>query len=156
MSSSSSAPCSNIVLPSIHEMFPENIACSTGAPPFPCLTVTHFVLAAALPPAHSFSFDVLWSSPHAASLHHIASSRLQPAPAPAPRTVPSLSGSFDGDGNEGGASAGEGKKHVCSACAKCLNRPSSLHIHANTHTCVVIITGQQPAAGLTRSKSFPW
>jgi uncharacterized Zn-finger protein len=38
---------------------------------------------------------------------------------------------------EDGGEVGEGevgKKHVCPMCGKGFNRPSSLRIHANTHT----------------------
>ncbi|KAJ7117164.1 hypothetical protein C8R44DRAFT_792059 [Mycena epipterygia] len=138
MASSSTAP--RVVLPSIHEMFPEHLMPHTSsrprAAPIPAFSRTHFVPVP--PPPPSFSFDVLKSDPRGASLQHIASSR----PTPRVRIQHSSSGSSDGDdaemddveGEEDGGGPEEGKKHVCPTCAKRFNRPSSLRIHVNTHT----------------------
>ncbi|KAK0185365.1 hypothetical protein F5146DRAFT_1069971 [Armillaria mellea] len=72
-------------------------------------------------PPRRYSFDVLRSDSGYASLMHIASSSsLRPRPECAPLS------SEDDDGS--------GKKHVCRTCHKRFNRPSSLRIHANTHT----------------------
>ncbi|KAJ7117162.1 hypothetical protein C8R44DRAFT_792048 [Mycena epipterygia] len=140
MASSSTAP--RVVLPSIHEMFPEHLMPHTSsrprAAPMAAFSRTHFVPAPPPPPpVQSFSFDVLKSDPRGASLQHIASSR----PTPRVRTHPSSSGSSDGDaemddveGEEEGGEPEEGKKHVCPTCTKRFNRPSSLRIHVNTHT----------------------
>lgn len=160
-STATSAPhmSAPVVLPSIHEMFPEHLM-PRARPPLPPASLfprNHF----SPPPSSSlkshptFSFDVLKSDPRGASLQHIASSRphrRQPLPLPAVRTQPrgraqsASSGSSDGDdmevdveeGEEGedgeGLGAEEGKKHVCPTCAKRFNRPSSLRIHVNTHT----------------------
>ncbi|KAJ7500047.1 hypothetical protein FB451DRAFT_49653 [Mycena latifolia] len=152
MASPSTSSQSRVVLPSIHEMFPEHLMPRTAPGPAPMSAPgpfprSHFVPTP--PPPQSFSFDVLKSDPRGASLQHIASSRPPPRPSvrtvPPPRAAPSSahssSGSSDGDAemeedadDDGTDVAGEGKKHVCPTCLKRFNRPSSLRIHVNTHT----------------------
>ncbi|KAJ7747430.1 hypothetical protein DFH07DRAFT_831068 [Mycena maculata] len=150
-----STSCSSIVLPSIHEIFPEHLmprsASRPRAAPMPAPTAgvlprSHFVQPRG---GQAFSFDVLRSDPRGASLQHIASRRPpgRRSDLPAVRTGPSSghssSGSSDGDAEMEDAEDGadgeegvteEGKKHVCPTCSKRFNRPSSLRIHVNTHT----------------------
>ncbi|KAJ7908492.1 hypothetical protein B0H13DRAFT_2016504 [Mycena leptocephala] len=86
-STSTSTPYSSaaVVLPSIHEMFPEHlmpraVARPRPAPgPAPMFPRSHYVPTPPPPPHPSFSFDVLKSDPRAPSLQHIASSRPTPA-----------------------------------------------------------------------------
>ncbi|KAJ7079378.1 hypothetical protein B0H15DRAFT_891431 [Mycena belliarum] len=148
--STSSPP--RIVLPSIHEMFPEHLMPRTAPHPFP----RH--RAPTLPPVQGYSFDVLRSDPRGASLQHIASSR--PAPQCAPSASPAhSSGSSDGDADmeddtaaeegaaDGEGEGGEGKKHICPKCSKRFNRPSSLRIHLNTHTGATPFRCPHPGCG---------
>ncbi|KAJ6476497.1 hypothetical protein C8R47DRAFT_659994 [Mycena vitilis] len=149
-----------VVLPSIHEMFPEHLM---GCPAYPRTAPFHAAASGFAQSEHiptpptpltvppSFSFDVLKSNPRGTSLTHIASSRPTSRPTVnvnvnlTARSMHSASGSSDGDemdldveDEEGDADEGEGewdgKKHVCPNCAKRFNRPSSLRIHVNTHT----------------------
>ncbi|KAJ7679553.1 hypothetical protein DFH06DRAFT_512559 [Mycena polygramma] len=152
-----------VVLPGIHEMFPEHLM---GRPAYPRTAPFHASSASDFPQSEhiptppplavppSFSFDVLQSNPRGSSLTHIASSRPTSRPTVnvnvnlTARSTHSASGSSDGDemdldvdeidDGEGDAGEGEeewdGKKHVCPNCAKRFNRPSSLRIHVNTHT----------------------
>ncbi|KAJ7908497.1 hypothetical protein B0H13DRAFT_2661976 [Mycena leptocephala] len=94
-STSTSTPYSSatVVLPSIHEMFPEHLmhrtvprARARPAPspaPGPMFPRSHYVPSPPPPPHPSFSFDVLKSDPRAPSLQHIASSRPTPTHTPA-------------------------------------------------------------------------
>ncbi|KAJ7870585.1 hypothetical protein B0H14DRAFT_2725562, partial [Mycena olivaceomarginata] len=92
----------------------------------------------------SFSFDVLKSDHPGSALEYIASSR----PGPAPHSIP---GSPDGDNEpeamkegeygDGESGAQEGKKHVCTKCAK------RLRIHFNTHTGAMPFRCPHPSCG---------
>ncbi|KAJ7670071.1 hypothetical protein DFH06DRAFT_1083685 [Mycena polygramma] len=154
----------SVVLPSIHDMFPEHLMGRPWyprleTPPFQVPTRNRFQhsqhIPAPSPPtsAPNFSFDVLISHPREASLTHIASSRatVDVHPVRDPQAhhnmgthslTHSVAGSSDGeemdnDANEeedGNAGRRKSKKHVCATCAKGFNRPSSLQIHMNTHT----------------------
>ncbi|KAJ7834475.1 hypothetical protein B0H14DRAFT_2798399, partial [Mycena olivaceomarginata] len=114
----------------------------------------------------SFSFDVLKSDHRGSALEYIASSRPGPARCrPVVRTHPynanskahSIPGSPDGDNEpeamkegeygDGESGAQEGKKHVCTKCAKRFNRPSSLRIHFNTHTGAMPFRCPHPSCG---------
>ncbi|KAJ7021023.1 hypothetical protein C8F04DRAFT_1142132 [Mycena alexandri] len=161
-----------VVLPSIHEMFPEHLMPPSSRPrtipiptPASIFPRSHFVPPPPLPMPHpTFSFDVLKSDPRGSSLQHIASSRPSPPhhrrqALPAVRTQPSRahssSGSSDGDaemedvddGEDGEGGGEEGKKHVCPTCAKRFNRPSSLRIHVNTHTGATPFRCPHPSCG---------
>ncbi|KAJ7140556.1 hypothetical protein C8R43DRAFT_1017467 [Mycena crocata] len=164
----STSTSTQVVLPSIHEMFPEHLI--PRSDPYPragpapmtpgAFPRSHYVPPPP-PPHHSFSFDVLKSDPRGASLTHIASSRPPPQrvrtePLQLPRQAPSSSGSSDGDGDmdvdvddgeDDGDGTGEGKKHVCPTCAKRFNRPSSLRIHVNTHTGATPFRCPHPGCG---------
>ncbi|KAJ7603867.1 hypothetical protein DFH06DRAFT_1255878 [Mycena polygramma] len=158
-STSSSAPCRpTVVLPSIHEMFPEHLMPRSAPraipPPIPSTMFppSYYPPQPAPPPTHpSCSFDVLKSDPRGSSLQHIASSRPTRPPVRTQVSQPhpisrahSSSGSSDDeaemeldgeDGEDGdGMGAEECKRHVCPTCSKRFNRPSSLRIHRNTHT----------------------
>jgi hypothetical protein len=140
-------------------MFPEHLIprSATAASPASASAFPRSRFAPAPPPPPmtypSFSFDVLKSDPSGSALEHIASSRPGPARRrPVVRTHPynansrahSIPGSSDGDSEpeaikegecgDGEGGAQEGKKHVCTKCAKRFNRPSSLRIHFNMHT----------------------
>ncbi|KAJ7889861.1 hypothetical protein B0H14DRAFT_3855611 [Mycena olivaceomarginata] len=124
-----------VVLPSIHEMFPEHL------------------MPRARPPASS-RLSLSPKSLRPAPVFHIASSRphrRQPLPLPAVRTQPrsraqsASSSSSDGDdmevdgeeGEEGedgeGQGAEEGKKHVCPTCAKRF-KPAEQSANPRQHT----------------------
>ncbi|KAJ7469793.1 hypothetical protein B0H11DRAFT_2238235 [Mycena galericulata] len=158
----STSTSTSIVLPSIHEMFPEHLM-PRSAPPHvhtpSAFPRSHFVPP--LQPHQSYSFDVLKSDPRGSSLQHIASSRSKRSDLPAVRTgtgrPSSSSGSSDGDAEmddveDGGLDgeegiAEEGKKHVCPTCGKRFNRPSSLRIHVNTHTGATPFRCPHPSCG---------
>ncbi|KAJ7811718.1 hypothetical protein B0H14DRAFT_3150622 [Mycena olivaceomarginata] len=161
-----------VVLPSIREMFPEHLIprSATAASPASASAFPRSRFAPAPPPPlmtyPSFSFDVLKSDPSGSALEHIASSRPGPARRrPVVRTHPynansrahSIPGSSDGDSEpeaikegecgDGESGAQEGKKHVCTKCAKRFNRPSSLRIHFNTHTGAMPFRCPHPSCG---------
>ncbi|KAJ7469811.1 hypothetical protein B0H11DRAFT_1390689 [Mycena galericulata] len=152
----------SIVLPSIHEMFPEHLmACSAPHPHATQVPVTSASprrrIFPRLQPHQAYSFDVLKSHPHALSLQHIASSRPRRSDLPMVRTGPSLSsGLSDGDAEMGNVEHGgegdewvtdEGNKHACPTCGKRFNRPSSLEIHLNTHTGATPFRCPHPSCG---------
>ncbi|KAJ7736121.1 hypothetical protein B0H16DRAFT_1574541, partial [Mycena metata] len=87
MASTSASPA--VVLPSIHEMFPEHLMSRppprsarprprTVPIPIPAPTTAPFPRSHFVPPHPTFSFDVLKSDPRGSSLQHIASSRPSP------------------------------------------------------------------------------
>ncbi|KAJ7617780.1 hypothetical protein FB45DRAFT_214623 [Roridomyces roridus] len=136
--SPASAPTqSKVVLPSIHEMFPEYL--------FP-----HHLHRGNVP-STAFRSGAGCPIPSSAHAHLAANRQRRPA---SDRDVPASRYSPDGDtypevefegdndndfneeqpeedGVEGSAGA---RKHVCHTCGKRFNRPSSLKIHVNTHT----------------------
>lgn len=93
----------SVVLPSIHEMFPEHIMSRAAAPARPRVAPATPLSASAFPRSHfvppppppppipypSFSFDFLKSDPRGSSLEHIASSQPQ-LQAPARRYRPAV------------------------------------------------------------------
>ncbi|KAF7337382.1 hypothetical protein MSAN_02264300 [Mycena sanguinolenta] len=158
-----------VVLPSIHEMFPEHLIPRSASMSRPGATQsTSRVPRPSFPPMPpispqvypSFSFDVLKSDPYASSLEHIASSRPPMARRRNPPTAaahqqapPSSEADVDMDvdtmeeSEEGEWGAEEGKKHVCPTCSKRFNRPSSLRIHVNTHTGATPFRCPHPSCG---------
>ncbi|KAJ6596171.1 hypothetical protein DFH09DRAFT_1407102 [Mycena vulgaris] len=154
-STSNATPYSRPMLPGIHEMFPDHL------PPLPSNSRPRARAHAGpasrsplipTPPAlsaHSVSFDVLKSHPRATSLLHIASSRMPAHPAPSSSC--SSDGDADAEGEmedpEEGEGEGLGRKHVCGTCGKRFNRPSSLRIHANTHTGATPFKCPYPSCG---------
>ncbi|KAJ6506164.1 hypothetical protein C8R47DRAFT_1101441 [Mycena vitilis] len=166
MASTSTSHRPSIVLPSIHEMFPEHLMFRSAPRPrhessFP----RSYNVPQPPPPApySSFSFDVLKSDPRGSSLEHIASSRPDLLPLyaqPLPRAVSRVrlsSGSsdddmdaeMDEDEDKEGKSPGveEIKRHMCKACGKRFNRPSSLRIHRNTHSGATPFRCPYPSCG---------
>jgi hypothetical protein len=100
-------PPAPVVLPSIHELFPEHLSRSSSSsfsspppepsvnhalPPLRSLPLPLSLLCSPLPAAsgagpmhsNSYSFDVLKTSPRSDSLEHIASSQLSCTPTPPP------------------------------------------------------------------------
>ncbi|KAJ7277419.1 hypothetical protein C8J57DRAFT_1309173 [Mycena rebaudengoi] len=159
-------------LPSIHEMFPEHLvprpSLQLPARPQQRLrkSVPNFV-------AHLYESNYqsrpLSASTSTRSLYPpTSSSYYQPRPASlAIESGASCSSSYkERDGSEGykyragsysdlrddaaegdASDGGEGKKHVCPTCAKRFNRPSSLKIHANTHSGAQPFRCPHPSCG---------
>ncbi|KAJ6486723.1 hypothetical protein C8R45DRAFT_869313, partial [Mycena sanguinolenta] len=122
----------SIVLPSIHEMFPEHLmASSPGYYQHP-----HHREYYDVPRPFSFPPPVRTAPPrnvrarsgyeHLASSSSYGSTTLAGSPA-----YSSSSSSHSSDGEDFTLGA---KKHVCPTCSKRFNRPSSLRIHVNMHT----------------------
>ncbi|KAJ7500055.1 hypothetical protein FB451DRAFT_1359014 [Mycena latifolia] len=140
VSSSLSSGTRGVVLPSIHEMFPEHLVSRTEQ-----VSVPRTHLDRAPSPARKFSFDFLKRAPRGPSMQQSA------ARGPHAPLVPSCASvSSDGDGADDEDVNEEGNKnlkHVCPRCRKRFNRPSSLRIHVNTHTGATPFRCPYPTCG---------
>lgn len=123
-----------VVLPSIRELFPEHIPRSHATAP-----------RSASPPVQQHPYSVDLHRPYPA-LQHLAFPRSAPAyflstfalkPVGSESAEHSSSWSSESSGDVDDAGDGlssQGKKNICPTCRKSFIRPSSLRIHANTHT----------------------
>ncbi|KAF7318556.1 hypothetical protein HMN09_00365900 [Mycena chlorophos] len=143
-----------LVLPSIHEMFPEHLL----HPPLPFGASRHphrlpkpyerprLKLAPppmVLPPvpsppvySTSYSFDPETASPSASTRPPFRSppSRWASPPPSEGSDEHRDESHFSEEGDDAVPAGWKGRKHVCPTCQKRFNRPSSLRIHVNTHT----------------------
>ncbi|KAJ7795355.1 hypothetical protein B0H14DRAFT_3888265 [Mycena olivaceomarginata] len=144
----------HVVLPSIREMFSEHLIprSATAASPASASAFPRSRFAPAPPPAANDIPIFLFRRPE---------ERSQPVvrthPYNANSRAHSIPGSSDGDSEpeaikegecgDGESGTQEGKKHVCTTCAKRFNRPSSLRIHFNMHTGAMPFRCPHPSCG---------
>ncbi|KAJ7062559.1 hypothetical protein C8F01DRAFT_101251 [Mycena amicta] len=151
---------STVVLPSIHEMFPEYLMpaskpvrgpTSAGPTPFlGSLPPRNHYLPSSMPSPLTLRFSFDSQSTVTPSAQSTASTLRSPTSTGTDNDSRELeleeaesasdgltSESGDADADESGSQPGSSnhiRKHVCLQCRKRFNRPSSLRIHVNTHT----------------------
>ncbi|KAF7331344.1 C2h2 conidiation transcription factor [Mycena kentingensis (nom. inval.)] len=159
---------SAVVLPSIHEMFPEHLMHAHphrhSAPlHHPRLTSVPAHRYDAKPYARPVPVPRTTSSPYPALLinaPHASPSPNVKAPSRRPQSPRSTSSSGSrpqspsSDGDEDsvcrsnlGSRGPSSRKHLCGTCGKQFNRPSSLKIHENTHTGATPYRCPHPGCG---------
>ncbi|KAJ7175039.1 hypothetical protein C8R43DRAFT_1230551 [Mycena crocata] len=131
-------------LPGIHEMFPEHLAANGG---LVAGSGSHGHLSPQTMHGYDseYSFDVLRNAhaPALSSSYIAGSSSSRDAAEWGQSPMADMGDADDGES----IGAGEPKRHVCTTCGKRFNRPSSLQIHANTHTGATPFLCPHPGCG---------
>ncbi|KAJ7135284.1 hypothetical protein C8R43DRAFT_1110167 [Mycena crocata] len=146
---SSPHPREQMALPSIREMFPEYISshpigmefAPRFVPPAPPQPQQHY-----RDPVSSVSLTHIASSHPRSTIPNITHYRACSTGAESsPAEIGAAEEVEDGDSETGGRC--DLKRHVCVTCGKGFNRPSSLQIHANTHSGAQPFLCPYPACG---------